>query len=133
VKRGLPALLLIAPALLFASYFSDGIRAYKTGDYPKAKEMLEKAVAEEGAEQAHFLLGLLYLEGKGVKKDLYKARRYLQKAVSFGNVRAKCYLAEALIVSRGKDKKAILSLLKEGKKSGAGECAAIAAKYNIPL
>ncbi len=133
MKRGLLALLLIAPAIVFASYFSDGIRAYKTGDYPKAKEMLEKAVAQEGAEQAHFLLGLLYLKGKGVKKDLFKARKYLQKAVSFGNVRAKCYLAETQILNRSKDKKAILGLLKEGKKNGAGECAAIAAKYNIPL
>jgi len=133
VKRALLVLLLIAPALVFASYFSDGIRAYKTGDYQKAKEMLQKAVSEEGAEQAHFLLGLLYLKGRGVKKDLFKARKYLQKAVSFGNVRAKCYLAEAQILSKSKDKKTILGLLKEGKESGAGECAAIAAKYNIPI
>ncbi len=133
MKKSLLALLLVAPAITFASYFSDGIRAYKTGDYPKAKEMLEKAAVEEGAEQAHFLLGLLYLKGKGVKQDLSKAQRHLQKAVRFGNVRAKCYLAEARILSKSKDKKTILGLLKEGKKNGAGECAAIAAKYNIPL
>ncbi|WP_456404300.1 tetratricopeptide repeat protein [Hydrogenimonas sp.] len=133
MKKSLLALLILMPAITFASYFSDGIRAYKTGDYIKAKEMLEKAVQEEGAEQAHFFLGLLYLKGKGVKQDLSKARRFLQKAVRFGNVRAKCYLAEAQILSKTKDKKRILNLLKEGRKNGASECTVIAAKYDIPL
>ena len=133
MKKGLLTLLFLMPAITFASYFSDGIRAYKTGDYTKAKDMFERAVKEEGAEQAHFLLGLLYLKGKGVKQDLSKAQRHLQKAVNFGNIRAKCYLAEAVIKSKSKDKKKILSLLKEGRDGGASECAAIATKYNIPI
>ncbi len=133
MKKGLLTLLLLLPAIGYASYFSDGIRAYKTGNYLKAKEMLQKAIDEEGSEQAHFLLGLLYLKGKGVKKDIFKAKKYLQTAVDFGNIRAKCYLAEAIILSKSKDKKLILNLLKEGKEGGANECTAIATKYNIPI
>ncbi len=133
MKKSLLALLILMPAITFASYFSDGIRAYKTGNYLEAKTLFEKAVQEEGAEQAHFFLGLLYLKGKGLKRDLSKARRFLQKAVHLGNVRAKCYLAEAEILSKSKDKKRILTLLKEGRKNGADECTVIAAKYDIPL
>ncbi|WP_457594148.1 hypothetical protein [Hydrogenimonas sp.] len=134
MKKRLLALLILLPALLPASYFSDGIRAYKTGDYSKAKKMLELAVEQEGAEQANFLLGLIYLNGgKGVKQDLSKARMFLQKAVHFGNVRAKCYLAQAYLMSKSKDKKKILGLLKEGRDGGANECVAIATKYNIPI
>ncbi|BBG65125.1 hypothetical protein NNO_0422 [Hydrogenimonas sp.] len=133
MKKALLALLVLTPSLLFSSYFSDGIRAYKSGDYTKAKEMLQKAVDKEGAQQAYFLLGLIYLKGKGVNRDLSKARIYLQKAVAFGNARAKCFLAEAKILSKRADKKELLGLLKEGRENGAGECTAIAAKYNIPL
>ncbi len=132
MKKGLLALLLL-PTMIFASYFSDGIRAYKSGNYSKARKMFEKAINEEGAEQAHYFLGLLYLKGKGVKQNLSKAQRYLKKAVRFGNVRAKCYLAEARILNKNGDKKKILGLLKEGKANGADECKAVAAKYNIPL
>ncbi|MCF6201002.1 MAG: tetratricopeptide repeat protein [Hydrogenimonas sp.] len=133
MKKGLLALLFLMPALTFASYFSDGIRAYKNGDYTKAKTMFERAVNEEGSDQAYFLLGLLYLKGKGVKKDPFKAKKYLLKAVDFGNIRAKCYLAEAMLLSKSRDKKRTIELLKEGKEGGAEECGAIAMKYRIPI
>jgi len=134
VKIRLLALLILFPAILSASYFSDGIRAYKTGNYLKAKKMLEMALKEEGSQQANFLLGLLYLKGgKGVAKDIPKARIYLQKAVDFGNIRAKCYLAKAYLLAKKKDKKRIMDLLKEGKEGGAGECSAIANEFNIPI
>lgn len=123
---------LLLPALLFAGYFSDGMRAYKQGHYKEAKELFELAIEEDGAEQAKFLLGLLYLKGLGVQRDLTKAEHLLNKAVELGNARAKCYLGEVYLLEK-KERKKALKLLKEGKKDGAHECADIANQYKLPL
>ncbi len=124
---------LIVPLLGLASYFSDGMRAYKQGNYKAAKANFEQAIEEEGSEQANFFLGLLYLKGLGVEQDIPAAKRFLAKAVENGNARAKCYLAEAYLLQNSADKKTALKLLKEGKSAGANECVDIAATYKIPL
>ena len=126
-------MLLLIPLLGFASYFSDGMRAYKQGNYKEAKKLFELAVEEDGAAQAEFFLGLLYLHGKGTERDIPAAKRFLVRAVDLGNARAKCYLAEAYILQQNPDKQSAIKLLKEGRKAGADECSAIAAKYKIPL
>ena len=127
------ALTLLLPILLWASNFSDAMRAYRQGDYKEAKQLFELAIEEDGAMQAQFFLGLLYLEGKGVDRDLIAARRYLAKASELGNARAKCYLAETYLKQKRPDRQLALKLLKEGRDAGADECSAIAARYNIPL
>ncbi|WP_456452931.1 hypothetical protein [Hydrogenimonas sp.] len=132
-KRSLLTLLLLVPLLGWASNFSDAMRAYKRGEYKEAKQLFELAIEEDGAKQAQFFLGLLYLEGKGVDRDIITAKRFLKKAVELGNARAKCYLAKAFLVQKNPDKQQALKLLKEGRASGADECSAIAAQYKIPL
>ena len=132
-KRTLFLCLLLFPALGFASYFSDGMRAYKQGNYVEARKLFELAVEEEGAQQAQFFLGLLYLKGQGVERDIPAARNLLTKAADLGNARAKCFLAETYLLQKRPDKKAALKLLKEGRSAGAEECSAIAATYKIPL
>lgn len=133
MKMKLLPLFLIFPLLVTASYFSDGMRAYKQGRYKEAKSHFEHAIEEEGSEQANFFLGLLYLKGLGVEQDIPAAKRYLAKAVENGNARAKCYLAEAYLLQNNADKQTALKLLKEGRSAGANECVDIAATYKIPL
>lgn len=47
-----------------------------------------------GSAEAMYRLGLLYLEGRGVKKDVAKARRYFAQASEGGHLGAKLWLAE---------------------------------------
>ncbi|BDY13511.1 SEL1-like repeat protein [Hydrogenimonas cancrithermarum] len=133
MKTRLLFILLLLPAFGFASYFSDGMRAYKSGNYKVAKELFEMAIEEDGAEQAQFLLGLLYLKGLGVDRNLPKAKQLLGKAAELGNARAKCYLAEVYLLQKKKERQTALKLLKEGKKAGALECVDIAATHKLPL
>ena len=50
--------------------------------------------AEKGSDPAQFALGMRYLEGKGVEKDLKKARKWLEASAKQGNAEAKKALAE---------------------------------------
>ena len=125
--------ILLWPWLLHASYFSDGMRAFKEGDYAKAKQFFELAAEEDGALQAHYFLGLIYLQGKGTPRNLAKAEKYLRKVATMGNARAKCYLAEAYLLQKVDRKKEAIQLLREGHDEGANECTKIADNHNIPL
>ena len=127
------SILLTMATIASASYFSDAMRAYRQGHYADAKQLFETALEEDDAQQAQFFLGLLYLKGQGVTKDIATAKRFLSKAADLGNARAKCYLAEAYLLQSRPKKGEALKLLKEGQASGADECSAIAAKYKIPL
>lgn len=50
--------------------------------------------AEKGSDPAQFAIGMRYLEGNGVDKDLKKARKYLTESARQGNADAKKTLAE---------------------------------------
>jgi TPR repeat protein len=50
--------------------------------------------AEKGSDPAQYTLGMRYLEGKGVEKDLKKARKWLTESAKQGNADAKKALAE---------------------------------------
>ena len=50
--------------------------------------------AEKGSDPAQYALGMRYLEGKGVEKDLKKARKWLEASAKQGNADAKKALAE---------------------------------------
>ena len=47
-----------------------------------------------GNAEAQYRLALIYLEGRGVKKDTVKARRYFTEASEGGHLAAKLWLAE---------------------------------------
>ena len=124
-------LLFLAASILFASNFSDGMRAFRSGEYTKAKAAFEMAIEEDDAVQAHYFLGLIYLQGLGVPKNLRMARKHLEEAVEVGNARARCRLAEVYLLT--KKRKEAVALLKQGSDNGAQECAKIAEKYKISL
>lgn len=50
--------------------------------------------AEKGSDPAQYTIGMRYLEGKGVPKDLKKARKWLTESAKQGNADAKKTLAE---------------------------------------
>lgn len=50
--------------------------------------------AEKGSDPAQYTIGMRYLEGKGVEKDLQKARKWLTESAKQGNADAKKALAE---------------------------------------
>ena len=69
-----------------------GIRRSEEGDYDKAFEYWTKA-AELGDARAHDILGVMYYEGEGVKKDEAKGIHHWEKAAIGGHPRARYNLA----------------------------------------
>ncbi len=69
-----------------------GGTCYNEGEYDGAFEYLTKA-AELGDSIAHFLLGNMYWNGRGVKKDKEKAVYHYEKAAIGGNPLARQKLA----------------------------------------
>jgi hypothetical protein len=68
-----------------------GIRAYETKNYARAYEVWQP-LAEAGEASAQFHLGALYFEGRGVRRDLAQARRWLRAALDRGQERARFLL-----------------------------------------
>jgi len=71
-----------APAL--ADPLMDGGRAYEQGDYPRALAAWQPLAASGNAE-AQNNLALLYLDGKGVPRNLPEAVRYFQLSAAAGS------------------------------------------------
>jgi tetratricopeptide (TPR) repeat protein len=68
-----------------------GSECHQAGDYVKAFEYYSKA-AELGNAEAHFQLGCLYWDGKGVEKDMEKAVYHYEKAAIGGHPTARYML-----------------------------------------
>lgn len=115
----------------FADYFRDAMLAYKAGNYPQAKELFELSIKKENAIQGYFYLGKMYLYGEGMEANTSLAIPYLEQAVMKGNIKAKCYLAEAYLKNKVKHDDAVL-LLNQGAKESI-TCKEIASTYNILL
>lgn len=60
----------------------------------KKKLQWQTERAEKGSDTAQYTLGMRYLEGKGVDKDLKKARKWLSESAKQGNADAKKALTE---------------------------------------
>ena len=74
------------------SYFFEGKLMEK--DFEKAHFWLSKAVAKEN-KQAFFLLGLSYLNGEGVPKDIKKGEAFLVKAGTGGTAGIQKFLGDS--------------------------------------
>ena len=83
--------------LVQANNFSNGMRAYKKGDYSKARILLEIALEKDKIYNASHILGKMYLNGNGVKIDRDKAIKYFEFAYKFGNITAGCYASNTYI------------------------------------
>lgn len=85
----------LCTVLVQANSFGDGMRAYRSGDYTKAKVLFEIALKKEKIYTASHLLGKMYLKGDGVDKNIDKAIKYFEFAYKFGNITAGCYASYA--------------------------------------
>ena len=54
-------------------------------------ELLE-ASAEQGNQYADYLLGMLYLDGKLVRKDMLRGMAYMERAAQHGNAYAQLFV-----------------------------------------
>lgn len=124
-------LFMIVISSLWADYFRDATIAYKNGNYKEAKDLFDLSIKKENCVQGYFYLGKIYLYGEGVDTNPSQAIPYLEQAVLKGNVKAKCYLAEAYIKTNFKHDDVVI-LLTQGAKETV-TCKEIAAKYNISL
>ncbi len=72
---------LALPRLSFANVtLKDGLDAYNSGNYKEAYAIFSK-LSQLGNSQAQYILGSMYLDGIGVKKDYKKAYKlFLQSA-----------------------------------------------------
>lgn len=74
--------------------FNTGMEAYNKGELPKAKNIFEKS-CKANTFEACASLGLMYQQGKGVKKDPKKATELLTKACK-GGVQSACLATGSL-------------------------------------
>jgi len=88
---------IISLLALNANNFGDGILAFKKGHYSQAKTSFEKSVKKGETTHSYYMLGRMYLHGKGVGVNLKKAIKFLSYAYKMGNIPAGCYLSEAHI------------------------------------
>jgi TPR repeat protein len=75
-----------------------GLAAFKNQDYRRAYQEW-KASAEAGQAEAQFDLGLLYAQGRGVRRDLTVAAQWYRKSANQGNAEAQFALGQ--MYSRG--------------------------------
>ncbi|MBW2615332.1 MAG: SEL1-like repeat protein [Deltaproteobacteria bacterium] len=72
--------------------FDKGKICYDSQDYQEALKWFQKA-AVQGYAAAQNYVGLIYHEGKGVKKDIREALKWFQKAADQGHAGAQRYIA----------------------------------------
>ena len=82
--------------------FNKGINIVKSNPQ-KAEQYFQKTffliqmLKHKDTSQVNYMLGQMYFNGWGVKKDYQKAQEYFLKAIQLGNKRANCSLAKLYI------------------------------------
>ena len=102
IKRIMLVLMLVSISL-YANNFRQGMRAYIKGDFVKAKVLFELSMTKDKTIHGGYMLGRMYLRGKGVDKNIKKSIILLEHAYLSGNIPAGCYLAEAYMLINSSD------------------------------
>lgn len=97
------ALVLSASIPAGAVDFQSGMDAYKNGNFEKAYTIF-KGLADVGYDKAQFMLGAMYGNGQGVKKDLEASRMWFKKAADQGHAAAQANLGLIYTNGRGVEK-----------------------------
>jgi len=84
---------IIATLTLFANDFNQAVEDYNSGGYIKSLNTFY-TLAKKGDAKAQYNVALIYANGKGVQKDLSKARKWYEKAAKQGNGPAQYNLAQ---------------------------------------
>jgi TPR repeat protein len=93
IRNGVLGLASIFCILPLRADVAAGMRAFRNKDYTTAFNEW-KAAAEEGQPEAEFDLGVLYAQGRGVKRDLTLAEQWYRKAAEQGNAEAEFALGQ---------------------------------------
>jgi len=88
-----------SPSIALVTEYQKAVDAYNREDY-KAAYKLILPLAKKGFAQAQYNLGVMYEKGKGVKKNLKKAKKWFQFAAEQGVVKAQYKLG--LMYGKGK-------------------------------
>jgi len=122
----LSASVLLAGALLatgrcFAA--DDGLKAYYSGDYQTALQLLQPRAAS-GDSLAEFMLGTAYFEGHGVPQDQVAALDWFEKAMTHGYAEAAAYAGRMIRAGQGTaaDPQKAANLFRRGAELGSSEC-----------
>ena len=67
--------------------YDKGVEVYQSGNHELAFKYFEKA-ANQGLADSQYLLGLYYIEGKGVEQNEQKAAYWWEKAANQGHAKA---------------------------------------------
>ena len=88
--RKLPSIVCLALAFLWAAPhagradpIADGFAAYQRGDYLAAYRLC-LPLAQQGNGDAEFLMGLMYANGQGVRRNYQEAAQWYQQAADDG-------------------------------------------------
>lgn len=95
-----PFLLFLLPMQLIAADFETSYAAYESGDYPVAYEGFSK-LAQDRHVKAQYLLGLLYLNGQGVRKSADRGLGWLKQAAENGSYLAAAELGQIYVTGQG--------------------------------
>jgi predicted aspartyl protease len=82
---------MVPPSTDSSSALSVGVAAYDRGDYSTALLSLQPA-AQAGDGLAQYYLGVMYLKGQGLPRNLHLALDWLSKAASSGAADAQSYM-----------------------------------------
>src|SRR6185503_15600829 len=78
------AVLLLAATPAAAGPYQDGVAALSSGDYATALKLWQP-LADAGSAEAQSQIGVLYLNGRGVKQDYAAALAWLNRAAAQGD------------------------------------------------
>ena len=87
------------PASRVAAELSDGIGAYRKGDFAAARQELEKV--RDQSPLALYLLGIMQIRGEGMPRDMTKGVALLQQAAANGYIAAQYALAVRYLYGSG--------------------------------
>lgn len=94
------AVVLVAASSIARADLQAGIDAYFDGDYAMALENLQPA-AEADDPIAQFLLGEIYLHGKGVQQDFEQAAAWYERAALNGHPEAQAAIGSLEMLGLG--------------------------------
>jgi TPR repeat protein len=127
IAFGIIVCALLLPTGGVAQDYDAGLKAARSGEYADAlKEW--RPLAAKGHAQAQHQLGLMYLHGRGVKRDYGQAAKWYGKAAGQGLAASQLALGRLYVAGRGieKDFPKALSLFRKAAAQGSA-----AAKNNL--
>ena len=121
------SLILIVLLLSFIANYSwadvdEGVRAIGSGDYAKAMKIFKA----DGSAVAQLNIGVMYLQGQGVRKDMREANKWFLKAAIRGNTQAQNNIAYSYLEGIGiqKDEREAVKWFRKAAEQGDSQAQA---------